>query len=147
MDWNSFIHQYGVWGLAFASMLSASLLPLSSEVLLLGGIAAGIPSLSAFIASSAGNCLGCSLNYALGFAFHSRITDKLSASKGGQIAIRWMERHGTWSLWGSWLPIIGDPLTFIAGALRTNIWWFIVLVFSLRIIRYLVTLFGSTILL
>lgn len=144
MDWSSFIHQYGVWGLAVASMLSATLLPLSSEVLLLGGIAAGIPAVNAFVASSAGNCVGCSLNYALGFAFHSRIMNKLSASKGGQLAIAWMERHGIWSLWGSWLPFVGDPLTFIAGALRTNIWWFVLLVFSLRIIRYLVTLVGST---
>lgn len=144
MDWSGFIHQYGAWGLAIASMLSATLLPLSSEVLLLGGIAAGIPAVTAFAASSAGNCIGCSLNYALGFAFHSRIMNKLSTSKAGQIALEWMQRHGIWSLLGSWLPFVGDPLTFIAGALRTNIWWFVLLVFSLRIARYLVTLVGST---
>lgn len=39
---------------------------------------------------------------------------------------------------GSWLPIIGDPLTVIAGVLKEPFWMFLVLVTIAKVSRYLV---------
>ena len=36
----------------------------------------------------------------------------------------------------SWLPIIGDPLTLVAGLVRLKLVWFIVIAGALRIARY-----------
>ena len=48
------------------------------------------------------------------------------------------QRYGTWSLLLSWLPIVGDPLTFIAGVLRVPLLTFLVLVTIGKAARYAV---------
>ncbi len=53
-------------------------------------------------------------------------------------AATWYRRYGRWSLLASWLPIIGDPLTVIAGVLREPWWSFVILVGIGKIARYLV---------
>ena len=45
---------------------------------------------------------------------------------------------GTWALLFAWVPVIGDPLTFVAGALRVNLVWFLILVSVGKLARYLV---------
>jgi membrane protein YqaA with SNARE-associated domain len=143
-DWHGLAAQYGAWGLGVAAFLSATLLPLSSEAFLIGGIAAGVPVTTALVASCVGNCLGCTLNYYLGAALRSKVIAKLEASKSGRKAMGWTERWGTMSLWGSWLPFVGDPLTFLAGTARTNFVVFAAIVFGLRIARYVITLLGGS---
>ena len=43
-------------------------------------------------------------------------------------ATRWCARWGHWSLLGSWLPVIGDPLALAAGVLREPLWRFVLIV-------------------
>jgi len=42
------------------------------------------------------------------------------------------------SLCLAWVPIIGDPLTVIAGVLRIHLLWFVVLVTAGKLTRYIV---------
>ena len=130
------ISSYGSLGLLLLSFLAATLLPFSSEVILLTGIKTGISQESALIAASIGNCLGCLLNYGLGFLFADKTQAKLNSSRVGRLALKWMREYGTWSLLGSWLPVIGDPLTIVGGLVRIRLQWFVLIVFTLRILRY-----------
>ncbi|KAB2881584.1 DedA family protein [bacterium] len=131
------ISSYGSLGVFFLSFLAATLLPFSSELILLTGIKTGIPQESALIAASLGNCLGCLFNYGLGFLFADKAEAKLISSRAGRLAVKWMKDYGTWSLLGSWLPVIGDPLTIVGGLMKVQLWKFIFIVFTLRILRYL----------
>ena len=130
------ISSYGLLGLFFLSFLAATLLPLSSELILLTGIKTGLSHEPALIVSSIGNCLACLLNYGLGFLFADKTQVKLNSSKAGRLALKWMREYGTWSLLGSWLPVIGDPFTIVGGLLRVRLQWFVLIVFTLRIFRY-----------
>ncbi|MGB0661970.1 MAG: DedA family protein, partial [Mangrovicoccus sp.] len=47
-------------------------------------------------------------------------------------------RYGRWSLLASWVPIIGDPLTVVAGVLREPPLSFLLLVTLAKAGRYLV---------
>lgn len=47
------------------------------------------------------------------------------------------KKYGMLSLCFAWMPIIGDPLTVIAGVLRIRIIWFLVLVTIGKLLRYL----------
>jgi membrane protein YqaA with SNARE-associated domain len=58
----------------------------------------------------------------------------------------WMERWGHWSLLGSWLPFVGDPLTIVAGTVRVHLLWFVLIVCGLRVLRFVGTLYGAQIL-
>ena len=47
-------------------------------------------------------------------------------------------KYGKWSLLLSWVPFVGDPITFVAGTLRFSFIPFIILVSIGKIGRYLV---------
>jgi membrane protein YqaA with SNARE-associated domain len=143
IDWHTFILTYGIWGLGSASFLSATLIPLSSEALLIAAIAVGLPIAPAFIVCSVGNCLACMLNYGLGAWLRPKMLPRLHASRSGKRAMAWMERWGHWSLLGSWLPFVGDPLTIVAGTVRVHLVWFVVIVCGLRVLRFVITLYGA----
>lgn len=142
-NWHDFVLNYGLWGLGGASFVSATVIPLSSEAILIAGIAAGLPFAPAFAICSAANCLACVCNYGLGAALRSKMLPRLAGSKSGRRAIAWMERWGVWSLLGSWLPFVGDPLTVVAGTVRVHLLWFAIIVFALRILRYLAAIYGA----
>ncbi len=48
----------------------------------------------------------------------------------------YFDRYGSFALLLSWAPIIGDPITFVAGILKYNFWKFLVLVFIAKLARY-----------
>jgi len=54
-------------------------------------------------------------------------------------------RFGVWSLLLSWVPVVGDPLTFVAGVLRVPFLVFLPLVLVGKLARYLavVGVFGG----
>ncbi len=48
----------------------------------------------------------------------------------------WFRRYGLWSLLFAWLPVVGDPLTFVGGIFRVNVWVFLLLVGAGKAARY-----------
>jgi membrane protein YqaA with SNARE-associated domain len=89
--------------------------------------------------ASLGNILGSVFNWLLGFYFFKYINKKWFPFKKKEIdaAIKKFSNFGVLSLLFAWVPIIGDPLTFIAGILRVNFLLFLVLVSVGKISRYL----------
>jgi membrane protein YqaA with SNARE-associated domain len=98
------------------------------------------PALLLLAVASAGNVLGAVINWFLGreslrYADRRWFPVKPAAL---QSASKWYHRFGRWSLLGSWLPIVGDPLTVIAGVLREPFWSFLLLVTIAKTVRYAV---------
>jgi len=91
---------------------------------------------SALFYASLGNLLAITVNYFLGTFFYSKTKIKLKSSKSGRRAILFGKKYGYYSLLLSWLPIIGDPLTLVAGVFRLNFIWFILIAGALRVGRY-----------
>lgn len=128
-------------GLFLAALLAATILPAQSEALLAALIAGGGHPVWLLIAvASAGNILGAVINWGLGRGltlYRDRkwfpVSQKALARAEG-----WYHRYGRWSLLFSWVPVIGDPLTVIAGSLREPFAGFLVLVAIGKIGRYLV---------
>lgn len=88
--------------------------------------------------ASAGNVLGSTVNWALGRAaarFRERRWFPVSAAAMAR-AEGWYRRWGRWSLLLSWAPVIGDPLTLAAGALREPLGPFLLLVTLAKTGRY-----------
>lgn len=50
------------------------------------------------------------------------------------------QRYGAWSLLLAWVPVIGDPLTVVAGLLKVRLGLFVTLVLLGKGGRYLVLL-------
>lgn len=76
------------------------------------------------IVASAGNILGSCINWWLGRYiehFRNRRWFPVKADALEKASV-WYHRYGRWSLLMSWAPIVGDPLTLVAGVLREP-WW------------------------
>ena len=121
------------------SFLAATILPFSSELTLAGLIAtSNYGNLLLLIAASFGNVLGSVVNWALGFYSRNLTTKKWFPFKDKQIenSSKWFGKIGKWSLLFAWVPIIGDPLTLVAGLFRVKFLEFLLLVTIGKVSRY-----------
>lgn len=128
-------------GLFLAAFVAATLLPAQSEAVLVALILAGQHPLWLLVAvAGVGNVLGSVVNWVMGrflmrWQRHPRFpfSDQQIARAQGHYA-RW----GWLSLLGSWLPIVGDPLTLVAGVMREPMWRFLLVVSIAKVGRYVV---------
>jgi len=124
------------------AFLSATLFPLGSEALLLYDITQNYSILLLWIFATLGNTLGSMLNYWLGLKGEEYLERKRYLStKKMEKARSFFDKYGGWTLLLSWAPVIGDPLTFIAGVLRYNFKWFTFIVLFAKGTRYAVIIF------
>ena len=127
-------------GLFLTAFVAATILPMQSEAVLVGLLFTDRPPWLLVTVASAGNVLGSVVNWLLGRGIE-RFRDRkwFPASGAGLVrAQRWYGRYGKWSLLLSWVPIIGDPLTVVAGVLREPFPMFLLLVTVAKVGRYLV---------
>jgi len=128
-------------GLFLSALIAATLLPAQSEIVLAGLLALGDEPAWALIAvATAGNVLGSVINWVLGRYvehFRDRRWFPVRESQLDRYQ-RMYHRWGRWSLLLSWAPIIGDPLTVLAGVLREPLWSFVLIVLIAKLGRYLV---------
>ena len=124
------------------AFLSATLLPLGSEGLLLYDISQNNSLILLWLFATLGNTLGSMVNYWLGLKGETYLEEKghLSAEKMEK-ARGFFDRYGGWTLLLSWVPLIGDPLTFIAGVLRYRFKRFAVIVAVAKGTRYAIVIF------
>ena len=128
-------------GLLFLSAFgAATLLPLQSEVVLVGLLAQmQYPVWLLVAVASLGNILGSCVNWWLGLKVEQYKNKKWFPVSEQKIlqAQGIYQKYGFWSLLLSWVPVIGDPITLIAGLLKENFVRFVVMVSIAKIGRYL----------
>lgn len=123
-----------------ASLLAATIFPAQSEAVLVGLYLTGNYSPTLLIAvATCGNVLGACINWLLGRYLEHFKNRRWFLVKEAALdrAARTYQRYGVWTLLLSWVPIIGDPLTVIAGLLRTPFLIFLLLVTIGKLARYI----------
>ena len=126
--------------LFISSFLSSTIIPGHSEITLTTLIfLEKYSQLLLIFFASLGNILGSIVNWYLGiymtkledknwFPFKKKQLDKASS---------WYLKYGKWSLFLCWVPIIGDPLTIVAGMFRVSFFIFITIVSISKVLRYI----------
>ena len=124
------------------AFLSATLLPLGSEALLLYDMSQKHSIVLLWIFATVGNTFGAMFNYWIGLKGEGYLEKKKYLSLEKMKNYRDIfDRFGGWSLLLSWVPIVGDPLTLIAGVLRYKLKYFILIVAMAKGLRYAVVIF------
>ncbi|MFV7789325.1 YqaA family protein [Aliarcobacter lanthieri] len=124
--------------LFFSAFLSATLLPLGSEALLIYNILEGYNLFLLLFFATLGNSLGSVLNYYLGLKGEEYLVNKKFVNeKHINFSKKYFDKYGAICILFAWLPIIGDPITFVAGVLKYNFKLFLVLVIISKLGRYL----------
>ena len=119
---------------------AATLLPLQSEAVLVGFLWQENYSVALLlICASVGNILGSCVNWYLGLRieyFKDRKWFPVS-EKNMLKAEKIYQKYGFWSLLLSWTPVIGDPITLIAGLFKEKFWRFLLIVSIAKTGRYI----------
>ena len=135
---------FSYFQLFLISFLAATILPFSSEVVLTTMyLSNSFEPYFLLIFASIGNIMGSITNWYLGkkitlFQNHKWFPvspDQLERSR------KYFQKYGLWSLLLAWVPIIGDPLTLLAGVLKVRFSIFFLLVSISKISRYVFILY------
>lgn len=133
-----YLISYGGAGMFVAAFLAGSFFPFSSEVVMLGLLAAGANPNELLLWGTAGNTLGSLFNYGVGSLgreeWITRWTkvppEKLERGK------RWVRRYGAWAGLLAWLPLLGSVITVAMGYLRVKLIYGISAIAVGKYIRY-----------
>ena len=108
---------------------AATLLPLQSEAVLVIVGSDAVSSVLLVAVASLGNILGSCVNWWLGLKVEQYKNKNGFPSQSKRCCRRrHLSKIWFWSLLLSWVPIIGDPITLIAGLLKKNFVRFVVMV-------------------
>jgi len=145
---NNAFQDYGVLGLFFNSLLSATAIPLPTEILTSALLAGGENQFIVAIVLIAGSSIGGFINYFVGFGgnklftrFKNKKNQKNSKdqSKGHKI----LDKFG-WSaiFFSSWIPVIGDLILISAGVKRFEFKKFVLFMITGKIVKSAIIVTG-----
>ena len=135
---------FSYFQLSLISFLAATILPFSSEVVLTTMyLSNSFETYYLLIFASIGNIMGSITNWYLGkkiTLFQNRKWFPVSREQLER-SREYFQKYGLWSLLLAWVPIIGDPLTLLAGVLKVRFSIFFLLVSISKISRYMFILY------
>lgn len=142
---HAWLSHYGFYSLFLLSFLASTLLPLGSEWLVVAMLLSRSDPFAVVAVATAGNYLGALSTYWIGIyggEFLKRRVLRMDDRSMGR-AERFYRRFGSYSLFLSFLPVIGDPLCLIGGVLRVGFLRFSLLVLSGKFARYAAVAWGT----
>ena len=139
-----FLIDYGLVGMFISALLAGTVLPFSSEVIMLALAAAGVSPTALLITATIGNTLGGVINYWIGSLGNEQwLLRYLRADKEKlQRGIRYSQKYGYWSGLLAWVPILGSVVSVALGYLRVNFWACLITFVVGKLARYFI-LMGS----
>ncbi len=129
----------GFIGLFLASFLSATILPMSSEGILLLMLSQGVDPTSCLIVATIGNSLGGLTNYGLGMFGNTLWLKRFGVKKEKLMTFQnRIQKHGYLIAFFSWVPFIGDPMTIALGFFKVPFIPVLTFIIIGKFLRYLV---------
>lgn len=114
--------EYGYIGLFIGSFLAATVVPFSSDVLVVGMLAMGGNATSIIIVATIGNWLGGLTSYWIGWLGKTEWLERWFRVKRETIekykasVARW----GSWLALLTWLPFVGDVFAIVLGFFKAR---------------------------
>ncbi len=141
-----FLLSYGYMGMLVAAFLAASILPFSSEAVMVGLQAAGLDPVLLIVYGTIGNVLGSMFNYTIGRLGKMEWIEKYLRVKKEDLdkAHRFMAGRGAWMGLLSVIPVIGDVITVALGLMRANVVIVVVSVTISKLLRYILLVYGAS---
>ena len=133
--------ELGYFGLFAVCFLAATILPLTSEGVLLAFLVAGYEPFACLFIATAGNTLGGTTNYAIGLLGNPDKLEKRIKKYSLERLKSWIDKYGYWLGLLSWTPFVGDPLTIALGYFRVKFIPLFVLMTLGKFLRYYIIIF------
>lgn len=119
-----FMTDWGYWGMFLSAFLAGTILPFSSEAVLLACVGLGLDPVWSTLTTTAGNALGGLTCYWIGHLGKMEWIEKYFKVDQKQLdkAVRFIHGKGAWMALFSFLPVIGDAILIALGLMRANVW-------------------------
>lgn len=129
----------GYFGLFLMSFLAATIIPISSEVMLATMLQANFNSAILLTVAASGNILGGMSSYGLGYIGNWTLIEKYLRTKKTKVLSYQskIERYGALIAFLTWLPFVGDILAIGLGFFRVSIFKTVVYMSIGKTLRYL----------
>ena len=136
-------------GMLIAAFLAASILPFSSEAVMVGLQAAGLDPVALIAYGTIGNVLGSMFNYTIGRLGKMEWIEKYLHVKKEDLdkAHKFMAGKGAWMGLLSVIPVIGDVITVALGLMRANVVIVVISVTISKLARYMLLVYGASLIL
>ena len=141
-----FLLSYGYMGMLVAAFLAASILPFSSEAVMVGLQAAGLDPIFLIVYGTIGNVLGSMFNYTIGRLGKMEWIEKYLHVKKEDLdkAHRFMAGRGAWMGLLSVIPVVGEVITVALGLMRANVVIVVISVTISKLLRYVLLVYGAS---
>ena len=141
-----FLTEWGYWGMFLSAFLAGTILPFSSEAVMLACVGLGLDPVLSTLATTAGNALGGLPCNWIGHLGKMEWIEKYFRVAHIQLekATRFIHGRGSWMAFFSFLPIIGDAVLIALGLMRANVW---IVTFSMtlgKLARYAILVATTT---
>jgi len=139
----SFWFSLGYWGLFFVSFLSATIIPFSSDIIVIGMVALKYNATWVFVIASIGNTLGGMTNYYIGKSGKTEWIHKYLRISENKIkkAEHYVNKYATLTALFTWMPAIGDALALVLGLFKAPTLKVCLFMFLGKAARYFVLIF------
>lgn len=132
----------GFFGLFIAAFLSATIIPLSSEGVLLLLLSQNYDPWWCLLIATLGNSLGGLTNYWIGSLGDPLWLKRFGISQQKLASFeKTIQKHGYWLAFISWVPFIGDPLSIALGFFKVSFWRVLILLVVGKFLRYLLIIY------
>lgn len=113
---------WGLWGLFLGSLLASTIIPFSSEALLVGAIAIGNKIWLCILIAAIGNSIGGMISFYLGRLGKWEWLEKFFKVKREKIENfkTKIEKYKTIAAFFAWLPVVGDLIAVSLGFMRLS---------------------------
>ena len=145
----TFLVSYGYMGMLIAAFLAASILPFSSEAVMVALQAAGLDPVALIVYGTIGNVLGSMFNYTIGRLGKMEWIEKYLHVKKEELdkAHKFMAGRGAWMGLLSVIPVMGDVITVALGLMRANVVIVAISVTISKLARYVLLVYGASLIL
>ena len=145
-DLTEFLIEWGYWGMGIAAFLAGSLVPFSSEVVMVALQAAGLEPLPLLTYGTVGNVAGGMFNYYVGRLGRTDWIERYLHVKKAYLdqAVRFVAGHGAWMGFFAFLPVLGAAITIALGLMRSNLTITFTSVTLGKLIRYVLLVYGAS---
>ena len=135
--------EWGLPGLFISALLAGSIVPFSSELVLVTLVKLGLPPVACLLSATLGNTVGGMTCYYMGRLGKISWIEKYFKVKKEKVdkMVNFLQGKGALMAFFAFLPAIGEVISIALGFMRSNIWLTTTSMFVGKLIRYILLLY------
>ena len=134
-----FMIEWGYLGMFLSALIAGTVVPFSSEAVLVACISMGLNPMLCVLAATAGNMIGGMTCYWLGSLGNMKWIECYFGVNEKKLkrAERFVKGRGAWMAFFMFIPFLGEAIGVVLGLMRANVWITTIAMFLGKSFRYI----------